>query len=160
MVKIITLIFNSLFEGFDDLSIKEFCRDKEIISISDHFFLRNDIPYVTLIVKYYPGSQENQPKITHGKADDSWRKLLLEKDMGLFNLLRQWRSERSKKEGVPPYVLLTNRQLAEIIKQRPQTFAELEKIDGIGRAKVTKYGQNILEITKIDMETLPLGVNG
>lgn len=70
--------------------------------------------------------------------------------MGLFNLFREWRSKRSRKEGVPPYVLFNNNQLAQIVIKRPQSLAELSKIEGIGKAKLEKYGQEILEISKIE----------
>jgi superfamily II DNA helicase RecQ len=73
--------------------------------------------------------------------------------MGLFNVLRDWRSKKSKQQGVPPYLLFTNRQFAEIVKQRPQNLSDLGKIDGIGKAKLDRYGADILAITKIEPET-------
>ncbi|MBE9594400.1 MAG: HRDC domain-containing protein [Proteobacteria bacterium] len=33
-------------------------------------------------------------------------------DWLLFNVLREWRAERCKEEGIPPYVIYTNLQLA------------------------------------------------
>jgi len=83
------------------------------------------------------------------KNPEDWRKILKESDLGLFNLFREWRSKRSKKEGVPPYVLFTNNQLAQIVIKRPQSLADLSKIEGIGKAKLEKYGQEILGISKI-----------
>jgi len=35
------------------------------------------------------------------------------------------------------------------VKQRPQTLSELSKIEGIGKAKTDKYGEEILSMTKI-----------
>ena len=69
--------------------------------------------------------------------------------MGLFNLLRDWRSQRCKKDGVPPYVVFTNRELAEVVKRRPQSIAELTQIDGVGKAKAQKYAEDILAFTKV-----------
>ena len=82
--------------------------------------------------------------------------MLSEKDMGLFNLLQDWRSQRSKKEGLPPYILFTNQQLAHIVTKRPQSLAELIQIDGIGNAKAQKYGQEILDISKINLPEKPV----
>ena len=67
--------------------------------------------------------------------------------MPLFNTLRQWRNEKSKKDGVPPYIILNNKQLAEISQRRPQSKYDLMKVEGIGKAKVEKYGDDILKIT-------------
>jgi len=151
LVKIISMTFNSAVGGFNDAELREFIKDIEVISITDHLFIRNEIPYLTLIVKYFPIRQEANPKLTpQGKRDEAWRGELSEADMGLFNLLRDWRSKQSKKEGIPPYVLFTNKELAQIVKQRPQSLTELGKIDGVGKAKIEKYGDAVLLISKID----------
>ena len=72
---------------------------------------------------------------------------MAEHDMGMFNLLREWRSKRSREEGVPPYILFTNKQLAQIAKDRPASLTDLEKIHGVGSTKREKYGKEVLEIT-------------
>ena len=134
-------------------------RDKEIIAITDHLFVRNEIPYLTLIVKYYPFRKEVQPenKSSSNKRDESWKDDLSEADMGVFNLLRDWRSERCKKEGVPPYILFNNKQLAEVVKMRPQSSVDLLKIEGIGKAKAEKYGEDILKITLKEEKSVTSG---
>jgi superfamily II DNA helicase RecQ len=112
--------------------------------------VRNEIPYLVLIIKYFPTRQELDPKMApQGKRDEAWREALTEADMGLFNMLRDWRSQRCKKDGVPPYVLFTNQQLAQIVKVRPQSLAELMKIEGVGKAKGEKYGEDVLKISKV-----------
>lgn len=153
LVKVFSFTFNSALGGFDDEPMRDFMKDKEIVSIRDHLFVRNEIPYLTLVVKYFPFRQEVAAPTSSkqgDKRDDSWKELLTKADMGFFNLLRDWRSVRCKKDGVPPYVLLTNRQLAEVVKHKPQSLSELMKIDGIGKAKADKYGDEILKITKVE----------
>jgi superfamily II DNA helicase RecQ len=72
--------------------------------------------------------------------------------MGLFNILRDWRSQRCKKDGVPPYIVFTNLQLAMIVKKRPQSTSELTQIEGIGKGKAQKYGEEVLSISKVNLE--------
>ncbi len=84
------------------------------------------------------------------QIDNPVKIILSESDQGLFNILRDWRSERCKKEGVPPYIIFNNNQLAEIVKQKPQSKVDLLKISGIGNAKTEKYGEEILKITRVD----------
>ena len=84
-----------------------------------------------------------------GKRDEAWRQNLSEADIGLFNLLRDWRTMQSKKEGLPPYVLFTNKEFSQIVKDRPQSLSDLAKINGIGKAKIEKYGAAILGISEI-----------
>ena len=86
------------------------------------------------------------------KDSDTWKLILSDSDMSFFNLFREWRSKKSKKEGVPPYVIFTNNQLAQIVKKRPQSISELSQIEGVGKSKLEKYGEEILEISKINIE--------
>ena len=74
LVKIISLTFDSARGGFDDSPIREFLKDKEVINITEHFFIRNDVPYITLIVKYFPYRQEADPALKpEAKRDESCR---------------------------------------------------------------------------------------
>ncbi len=155
LVKVLSLSFNSNIGGFNDEEVRNFMVGKEILSVTDHFFIRNDIPYLTLVVKYFPYRQEAELKpvaaqVQTKKGDESWKEGLTDADMGLFNLFRDWRSQRCKKDGVPPYVLMTNKQMAEVVKLRPQSMAELMKVEGFGKAKAEKYGEEILKISKVD----------
>ena len=147
LIKVISLTFDSVSGTFDDSPLREFLKDKEIISIRDHFFVRNEVPYLTVVIRYFPTRQETDPTMApQGKRDEAWRELIGESDTGLFNLLREWRSKRSRQEGVPPYILFTNKQLAQLIKSNPTSLAALEQIDGIGKSRVEKYGKDVLEI--------------
>ncbi len=145
-VKVFCLPFNGTISGFDDSELRSFLKDKDVIGVAEHFFLRNEVPYLTMTVKYQ-GFVETVPqhKIdASSKADDSWKELLTEADMGLFNILREWRYKKAKNAGLPPYVIFTNRQLAQIVKKRPQSATELSEIEGVGKAKVEKHGDEIL----------------
>jgi superfamily II DNA helicase RecQ len=154
LVKILTLTFNSAYGGFDDTAVQEFLKDKEAGEIKSYFFIRNEIPYLTLVIQYYPLRQELDPKLKpQGMRSEAWRQELTEMDMGLFNILRNWRSERARKEGLPPYVLFTNRQLTQLVKTRPQSLAALSAIESFGQSRVDKYGREILAITRIDLSS-------
>jgi ATP-dependent DNA helicase RecQ len=149
-VKVFTMPFNFQLGIFDDEELNNFVKDKELVSVSDYLFQRDEVPYLTLVVKYKPLSMVLTSK---GKAQDKtggneeWKKLLDDDTMPLFNTLRQWRNEKSKKEGVPPYIILNNKQLAEVCQRRPQSNYELMKVEGIGKAKAEKYGEDILKVT-------------
>lgn len=58
----------------------------------------------------------------------------------LFSKLREVRKALAESESLPPYAVFTNEQLAAIAKVRCTTAADLGKIDGIGTARVEKYG--------------------
>ena len=58
----------------------------------------------------------------------------------LFNTLRDWRSERARKEGVPPYLIFNNRTLLEILQKLPDSPTALGHVRGIGPGKIATNG--------------------
>jgi ATP-dependent DNA helicase RecQ len=62
----------------------------------------------------------------------------------LFEALRSARRELAAESGVPPYVVFHDSTLREIAAVRPATLAELAKINGVGEAKLTRYGSAML----------------
>ena len=153
LIKVITIPFSSAFGGFNDEELRSFLSDKELISANDYVFTKGDVPYLTLVLRYFPyrieTDQQPETKKTGSGGEEDWRKMLSEEQMGLFNLLRDWRSKRCKKDGVPPYIILNNKQMAMVVKMRPQSLGDLIKIEGIGKKKIDNYGDEILEITKM-----------
>lgn len=147
-VCLITLRFDDLTGKIDDVPLNEFLRDKDVISVRDHFFVKDSTPYLALLVTYNSGMTLSDIPIEKPskRQDDDWRKLIKEADKPLFEALREWRAERCKQEGVPPYIICTNRQLALMLQKRPQSLSKLGDIDGFGKAKLEKYGADILNI--------------
>lgn len=159
--RVITLRFSSMMEGFDDAALRDFIKDKEVHALRDHFFVRNDVPYLAVMVSYsLPLAPKPAPVAAAGKpatnkGDESWRHLITEAEVPLFNTLREWRSARCKRDGVPPYVICNNRQLAAIVKSRPQSLAELGQVEGFGEAKLRSYGPDILALTTLSQPESP-----
>lgn len=151
-VRVFTLGFDPATERFDDEVVRDFVSDKEVESISDHFFVRDGSPYLALVVCYRPtaSAPRTTDKDSAGgaprKRDESWRDALDKADWPLFNRLREWRGERAKAEGIPPYVICNNRQLAEVVRRCPAKLAELAEVDGFGDAKLKKYGAELLQM--------------
>ncbi|MFB6225890.1 MAG: DNA helicase RecQ [Candidatus Paceibacteria bacterium] len=63
----------------------------------------------------------------------------------LYSSLRQLRTELSKQQDVPPYVIYHDATLEEIVQMKPLNKSELMEIQGIGRKKVKKYGGKIIK---------------
>lgn len=64
----------------------------------------------------------------------------------LFAALRAYRMERAHTDGVPPYVVASDRTLREIAMLRPRTLDQLAQAHGIGPAKLDKYGEALLDV--------------
>ncbi len=67
-------------------------------------------------------------------------------DEVLYERLRTWRTRRSAEEKVPAYCVFTDATLTVIAETRPRDAAALVRIPGIGKAKLDKYGQEILTL--------------
>lgn len=64
----------------------------------------------------------------------------------LADQLRSWRRQKAKELSFPPYIIFADSTLKELATQQPSNFEELEDISGIGKHKIEKYGQDILNI--------------
>jgi RecQ family ATP-dependent DNA helicase len=60
--------------------------------------------------------------------------------------LRAWRASEAKRLGVPAYIVLHDRALKAIAAAPPATPHQLLQIEGIGPAKVEKFGAAILSL--------------
>jgi ATP-dependent DNA helicase RecQ len=77
-------------------------------------------------------------------ADDA----LDEAGRARFEALRRWRLERARAESVPPYVVASDRTLRDVARLVPRDLAELEQAHGIGPAKASRYGAELLAVVR------------
>jgi ATP-dependent DNA helicase RecQ len=60
--------------------------------------------------------------------------------------LKEWRAAEAKRLRVPAFVVLHDRTLAAVAQARPENARQLLEIDGIGPAKVERFGEAILNV--------------
>jgi superfamily II DNA helicase RecQ len=65
-------------------------------------------------------------------------------DPGLAESLRRWRRARASQDGVPAYIVFSDRTLEYIAAMRPSSLEELLEVPGIGPSKGARYGDAIL----------------
>jgi ATP-dependent DNA helicase RecQ len=68
------------------------------------------------------------------------------REQHLFNALRGWRTAIAKEQGVPPYVIFHDATLRQIATSAPTSLVALAGVNGIGRAKLDRYGQHVLDV--------------
>lgn len=154
--KVFTLRFSPTLSGFDDSCVQDFVRDKEVLSIEQQLFVVHEVPHLLCIVHWQEqpvsgaamqavrAASEPSVRSRDGAPDPTAG--MSEGDRALFQTLRRWRSETARREGAPPYVVLTNRQLVEVVTQKPASRNALAQLDGIGPAKVERYGEALLAV--------------
>ena len=60
--------------------------------------------------------------------------------------IREWRAAEAKRLRVPAYVVLHERTLTALAQARPRNPRQLLEIDGMGPAKVERFGEAILAL--------------
>ena len=60
--------------------------------------------------------------------------------------LRAWRSTVARKDGVPAYVVLNDKELIGIAERSPATLADLGRCRGMGPIRLERWGDEILAV--------------
>jgi len=63
----------------------------------------------------------------------------------LFDALRETRRTLAATQGVPPYVIFHDSTLREIAAARPASLQDLARVQGVGAAKLERYGAAMLD---------------
>jgi ATP-dependent DNA helicase RecQ len=63
----------------------------------------------------------------------------------LFETLRKLRAEIAKEEDVPAYIIFNDATLRQLESERPMNDEEFLNIDGVGKAKLEKYGDAFIK---------------
>lgn len=66
------------------------------------------------------------------------------KDETLFDLLRKLRLRLAKEEGMPPYIVFSDKTLVDMVNKCPKTIDEFLDVSGVGQAKAEKYGDEFI----------------
>ncbi len=61
-------------------------------------------------------------------------------DMKLFSTLCKLRKTIADKENIPPYVVVNDATLRELVEKMPVTTGELSRINGIGQRRLERFG--------------------
>jgi ATP-dependent DNA helicase RecQ len=147
--------------GFDETPLAEFTRDKELLAFREHFFVLNEVPHLTCVLTYQDPvvdagtlaqAREIASGVANGQRATGVRRRseppadLDERDRALWVTMREWRWQTSREEGVPPFVVLTDREMTEVVVRKPDSPTALGHVPGIGPAKVRRYAKAILGI--------------
>jgi len=99
--------------------------------------------------RFLDGLWPDDPAAQRGRRSRSGQarvQLTGEYDRELFDRLREWRLQVAQETDKPAFTVLVDTTLAAIAETRPRTVPELARINGLGPAKIEKYGATLLEI--------------
>ena len=66
-------------------------------------------------------------------------------DAARFEALRRWRADTARAQGVPAYVVFHDATLRAVAIRAPRDVDALAGVEGIGAAKLERYGEALLE---------------
>ena len=72
----------------------------------------------------------------------------LDYDQGLFDALRDLRSQLAAERGVPPYVIFGDVTLQQMAYYLPQSSENLSRISGVGDTKLEQFGDRFLSVVR------------
>ena len=70
--------------------------------------------------------------------------------MPRFEALRQWRAHTARTQGVPAYVVFHDATLRALALQVPDDATALARVEGVGAAKIERYGDALLRVLSGD----------
>ena len=73
----------------------------------------------------------------------------------LFDILRQLRLTIAGEEGLPPYIIFSDKTLIDMSVKTPTDKDSILSVSGVGEAKYEKYGDRFIEAVTAFMEKYP-----
>lgn len=125
--------------------LNAFLRSHKILSVDRRWVEQGASSFWSFCIDYLEGASADGggyrgSRGPGARAKIDYRETLEPADFAVFARLRDLRKEISQAEGVPVYTIFTNEQLAQMVQTRATTKAALEKIAGVGDARIAKYG--------------------
>lgn len=146
--RILTIPFDPENEVFTDDELLKFLANKKVIEMHTEFFQVGKKAYWTVFVNY-------KSVFTQGE-ESSKEARLNEAESLLYKRLKEWRREKAEKQNMPVFIIATNKQLIDVIKQNPETIEQLKNIQGFGKKKLSMYGKELLKLLHDFYEKKPL----
>jgi superfamily II DNA helicase RecQ len=134
-----------------DLDMEEelnaFLRGVRVASVRREIVRQEERNYWAIIVEYTIGGAKDERRVSEpGKRKVDYKEELSPEDFTVFAKLRDWRKETAAREAVQLYNVFMNEQLAAMVEKRITSRTALMALDGVGHAKVEKYGDAVLAI--------------
>ncbi|MBO5524179.1 MAG: DNA helicase RecQ [Roseburia sp.] len=94
---------------------------------------------------------KEEPKHSVSQSSSAGKRksdILNSKGLEFFERLRTLRTEIARQEGMPPYIIFSDKTLVDMCIRLPLTKEEMLAVSGVGENKFVKYGERFLEEIK------------
>jgi superfamily II DNA helicase RecQ len=129
-----------------EAEMNAFLRGHRVLAVKKEFVADGENSFWTFCVEHLESAPAGAGAASlNGRPKVDYKEVLKPEEFQLFSRLREWRKGAAEKEGVPVYAVLTNEQLAQIVQKRISSKTQLKVIEGVGDARVEKYGEAVLQ---------------
>lgn len=108
-------------------------------------------PHTHILIHTYKNREDEPAQKSNRKSTDSLTKVGYE----LFELLRKLRLSIAREEGLPPYIIFSDKTLIDMSIKVPTDKRAIMNISGVGEGKYKKYGERFIETITTFMENHP-----
>jgi superfamily II DNA helicase RecQ len=131
-----------------EVEMNVFLRAHRVLAVKKEFVADGENSFWTFCVEYLESAVGGS--VPGGKPPKvDYKEVLKPEEFERFSRLREWRKGAAEREGVPVYAVLTNEQLAQVVQKNISTKAGLKEIEGVGDARVEKYGDAVLQLLMV-----------
>jgi superfamily II DNA helicase RecQ len=128
--------------------VNRFLRAVRVLSVEKHLVGTDTGAFWAVCVQYLERGASLGSSGERMRPKVDYKEILSEADFSVFARLRDLRKAMAEREAVPPYSIFTNEQLASMVTQKVESLAGLGQIEGIGAARLEKYGALFLAALK------------
>ena len=114
--------------------------DYGVLRIGDINGLKQEDAYVG-IRKAEKKEAVSAPRMKKAKSTD----VLTGAGYRLFERMKQLRLMIAREEGMPPYIVFSDKTLIDMCAKHPETEEEMLQVSGVGENKLRKYGKRFLD---------------
>jgi superfamily II DNA helicase RecQ len=136
-----------------EAELNGFLRSHKVLSIDRRWVEQGSTSFWTFCVDYIDGQAAGSGADRGSRSKVDYKEVLSPDEFAVFAKLRDVRKEIAQAEAVPVYTIFTNEQLAEMVKARAAAKGDLEKIAGLGDARIEKYGARMIEVLTASWKT-------
>jgi len=132
-------------QGSAKEELNKLLRGGRIASVRKEFVPNGEDSFWAFCIEFLDGALGGG-KIRGAGPKVDYKEVLNVEDFAAFSKLRDLRKAISDKDAIPAYAIFTNEQLAAMVTGKVDSLAALGKIDGVGAARIEKYGAAFLAL--------------
>ncbi|MBI3267480.1 MAG: HRDC domain-containing protein [Planctomycetes bacterium] len=131
LYRVLDLRYCEKKQPIDDEPLQRLLHGHETVAITQQFYRHEGVPHVLVGVQYRlarlagspqhaaaPAAPAARPAGDTAEGGPDWKAVLAPGNEKLFETLQACRTARARADAVPPYVILTNVQLAQVSNPR------------------------------------------